>query len=601
MRIALVDFCDDGVWPRAQNRFAGLDSILKDLGHEARLITISRTSPGRTVVAGAGRESHIEPLIASVRALAALEAPVDLVVCPLRGGIAHGLLMARACGELPVAPKVALWCDGASRAELMVGDYSADEGLRLLVADAMERICLDHADCLVASRQEMVDIARSIADRPLPAAHIAPWLTPARAQAAVAGPLRLAFVGQLAQRCGLFAFVEAVERLANEDGREIVDVAFVTWRDDAASRDGARWLELRTRRWTFPIRIVEVASDADTARMLTEEGLLAVVCRRDETEIPEWLAKAGETVVVSLDAEAQSWSLSIGQALRARIAGSEPAPCTQGDWATLLDEIGAPSPATATPRLPSISVCMLHFDRPVLLEAALTSFVEEARDPSVETIIVDNASRLPEAHALIGRLETAGAAKIIRTGSSQPLPEAYNHAIRAARGDYVVFLDDDNAFTPGGLARLRRACATGAFDVVVSNLDMFDDDAEDVAGPYLAFVGQARSAGLFFNAFGDTSMAFRREALQALGGYLELGAPYPSPDWLLLARAQAAGLRIGVLQQPSHRYRRRPLDAPPVWQKFDARSPRRLVMNHFGGAYDAAMLARLAQLAMLEL
>ncbi len=598
MRIALVDYGDDGRWPRRPNRFAGLALQLERLGHEARLVVVSRATPGPTIVAGAERERDMAPLIASARALEALAEPTDLVVLPLRGGIAHGVLMARACGELAYPLKVALWCDGASRPAFLEGDFSADESLAVFVADAMERVCLELADHLVASRQELVDMAASLGVRTPPVALVAASHDTSRAQPVCSAPARLAFVGPLAQRCGLFAFVEAVERMWKDNRLALDEVAFVTRSGDPLSGEGARWIDLRTRRWDFPHRVVEARSDAEAATFLAD-GRLPVVCREDETERPDWLP--ADSVVVPLGGPSQSWSLRVERALAERVAGRIQ-PRGEADWAGAIAEIAAPGPAPEPAPLPRVTVCVLHFDRPRLLETALASFAAEARDHDVELIIVDNASRLPESAALMDRLERDGVARVLRRERSQPLPEAYNHSIRAARGDYIVFLDDDNMFIADGLTRLRRACASGAFDVVVSNLDMFDDDgAGPLAGPRLAFIGQARSAGLFFNAFGDTCMAFRREALQDLGGYLECGAPYPSPDWLLLARAQAAGLRIGVLQQPAYRYRRRPLDAAPVWQKFDRRSPRRLALSHFGAAYDAAMLARLAQGALLDM
>ena len=61
----------------------------------------------------------------------------------------------------------------------------------------------------------------------------------------------------------------------------------------------------------------------------------------------------------------------------------------------------------------------------------------------------------------------------------------------------------------------------------------------------MIFLGAAHSAGLFFNAFGDTSMAVRREAFAACGGFHDLGYSYPRFDWVTLAKAQSAGLRIG--------------------------------------------------------
>ena len=219
-------------------------------------------------------------------------------------------------------------------------------------------------------------------------------------------------------------------------------------------------------------------------------------------------------------------------------------------------------------------------------------------------MVIDNASPIPDVEGAIR--DAAGARPALRVLSlAEPLPQtsAYNRGLAEARSEIVVFLDDDNFFLEGGLERLARAASTGAHDIVVSSLDVFDDaDGDPRSLPSagrLLFLGSAHSAGLFFNAFGDTAMAVRRKAFAALGGFHDLGYDYPSLDWVSLAKAQGAGLRIGALQWPAIRYRRNTARADVQAVKLDEAGARTLVFKACGDSIDAALVARYAQKLLL--
>jgi hypothetical protein len=122
---------------------------------------------------------------------------------------------------------------------------------------------------------------------------------------------------------------------------------------------------------------------------------------------------------------------------------------------------------------------------------------------------------------------------------------------------------------------------------------------EGIAGRLL-FLGDAHSAGLFFNAFGDTTMAVDRAAFLRLGGFHDPGHDYPSLDWVTLAKARAAGLRIGALQWPAVRYRRDFRRAELSANKIDQEGARWFVFQAYAGAYDSQLVARYAQKAQID-
>src|SRR6185436_1321690 len=108
------------------------------------------------------------------------------------------------------------------------------------------------------------------------------------------------------------------------------------------------------------------------------------------------------------------------------------------------------------------------------------------------------------------------------------------------------------------------------------------------------------SAGLFFNAFGDTAMAVRRDPFLGLGGFSDPGSSYSHLDWVTLAKAQAAGLRIGALQWPAVRYRRNTARADLEANKIDQEGARFFVFDAYERAYDAELVGRYAQKLQLD-
>src|SRR5205823_13885402 len=132
--------------PDCPNRFAGVaDLLLRGAGHEVLLLNGAPAGADPPILTGLNRAAATAPMI-EAHALAhhLAELHPELVLAPLRGGIAQGVLMARACGEAFHGTHVALWYDTPSSARfLREEDLSA--GLASLVADALERQALSLA------------------------------------------------------------------------------------------------------------------------------------------------------------------------------------------------------------------------------------------------------------------------------------------------------------------------------------------------------------------------------------------------------------------------------------------------------------------------
>jgi glycosyltransferase involved in cell wall biosynthesis/GT2 family glycosyltransferase len=102
---------------------------------------------------------------------------------------------------------------------------------------------------------------------------------------------------------------------------------------------------------------------------------------------------------------------------------------------------------------PLISVIVRSMDRPSL-EQTLASIAGQDWRP-LEVVLVN--ARGPEHGPTPTAL--ADGVPLLRVDTGEPLPRsaAANAGLGAARGDSLIFLDDDDVFLPGHLARLQRA------------------------------------------------------------------------------------------------------------------------------------------------
>jgi GT2 family glycosyltransferase len=204
---------------------------------------------------------------------------------------------------------------------------------------------------------------------------------------------------------------------------------------------------------------------------------------------------------------------------------------------------------------PFISVVICTRERPDRLEACLRS-LDRQQYPRFEVVVVDNAppgaaARVPRRHRYVAEP---------RAGLSW----ARNAGIAAASGDIIAFLDDDEepddhwlAALAGGFARGGDiGCVTGM--IVPGRLDTPVQEWFEWCGGHskgrgfspAVFSRRGPQSPLFplppFGAGGN--MAFRREALERIGGFdVAMGAGTParaSEDTLALTLVLLAGYRI---------------------------------------------------------
>ena len=104
--------------------------------------------------------------------------------------------------------------------------------------------------------------------------------------------------------------------------------------------------------------------------------------------------------------------------------------------------------------MPSVTVILPTCDRGHLLPRAVASVLAQT-EPDFELLIVDNNRREPPvaAHPQAGSWRSDSRVQIVGAPAAGSASAARNAGLAMARGQWVTYLDDDDAYRPEKLAR----------------------------------------------------------------------------------------------------------------------------------------------------
>lgn len=226
-------------------------------------------------------------------------------------------------------------------------------------------------------------------------------------------------------------------------------------------------------------------------------------------------------------------------------------------WERILE--WEPPPRPEVHSLPLVSAVVPHHDRPALVTNAVVAL--DAQDyEKLEIVVVDDGSELAESHRVLDDIEAQQwrhPVRIVRQ-ENRYLGAARNAGAAAAKGEFVVFVDDDDVPEPHFVTTLVRAIqATGA-DAVTCAMRSFTKPvgapvAADSKGTWV-FTGGPLHLAAVQNCIGGAPALVRRSILDAIGGYHEQhGVGYE--DWHLYVRLLFAGYTITAVPEPLYWYR----------------------------------------------
>jgi GT2 family glycosyltransferase len=180
---------------------------------------------------------------------------------------------------------------------------------------------------------------------------------------------------------------------------------------------------------------------------------------------------------------------------------------------------------------PVVSVVVVTYTRPDLLEACLESLIEaRRRAPESELIVVDNGSGLG-ARSLVERLHSD--ATVIELAENIGFAGAVDRGIDATRGEWIALFNDDTSLEPEALdllvaagrgderagsvaAQIRFAGQPGLLNSAGIVIDGLGNNSDRLLGQPL----QDSEAELteVFGAAG-TAAVYRRATLEGVGGF----------------------------------------------------------------------------------
>ena len=560
--------------------------------------------------------------------LRAGERPFDIVHLPDWHGLGYGALLAKSLGLafgdthfVVTGHAPSLWATEGSR---QLVHTEAELGWVF-----MERRSVELADTFISVSAHLIEWMRD-AGYALPArAFVWPNAFPppdpapdaaAARNARDGAPLEeVVFFGRLEPRKGLLLFVDAVDRLVRR-GQAPPRVTFLGGRSPRI--DGPDLIRRAARQWPVEVRTITDLGAGEAVDYLARPGRLAV--------IPSLQENCSMAVLECLQAGISFVAAATGGTPELIDPGDHPRALVAPDYIALGDRLAelaaaplravrpqrgfdsvlgvwrrwhaqaAPFAAgaarfearaeSAAGETPPVTICLVHHERPDLLRMAAGSAL--AQDyPNLDAVLVDDGSESPAALAALTEVEADFAARgwrVVRQ-ENRYVGAARNTAARAARGEWLLFLDDDNVLFPDAVSRLVRAARFAGADCVPAASIRFTGDGDPRAdgaalGTPIRFLGAARAWSRFANVVGDTCALVRRDVFEAAGGFTEeyrVGLD----DLALYNRLIRDGRRIEPLPDPVYYYR---MGGPTMKQRNRSAeaAQRRILQPYVDGLSD---------------
>jgi glycosyltransferase involved in cell wall biosynthesis len=481
-----------------------------------------------------------------------------------------------------------------------------------LIIDYMERLSVELADVVISPSRYMLEWMRDdgwdLPERSYVAQNLLnlPGNLTETSQGAPAAPAirELVFFGRLDRRKGVVFFCDVLDRIAENAPADLA----VTFLGSAVMLDEPSDAAVRRRaaRWPFSVTI-ETNADRDQAlAYLRKPGRLAVMpaladnlpCTVHECAlagIPFLATDVGGTAEI-VESGARSLALAppeieaFTERLRAIFASGQqavtprvPASEAARRWVAWHGSLGACDPESAkdlesavTRPVASVSVCLAHYERPRELAIMIDSLRAQTQT-GFELVVVDDGSPSEAARVALAALEP----EIVRRGGAvlrieNSGPGAARHAAaERARGECLLFVDDDDFLEPRALATLVGVAERTGADALVSAYRRFQGDgappvdthAADAHGANAGIpLGPALAAALVYPELGGTVIFVRRDAYFACGGFPR--DRNVDEDWELLLSLVESGYELQVIPEVLFWYRERDVSRSRADNRF---------------------------------
>lgn len=392
----------------------------------------------------------------------------------------------------------------------------------------------------------------------------------------------LVFFGRLEPRKGLRVFLKALKRLPEEQARQL-KITFLGKAICTATFDSEKFIAFELADWPSSYELITGYGRDEALAYLRQPGRVAVIASLVDNSpytvlecvlgrIPFIASDVGGIAELIREEDCERTLFKptpagIHNALKViaesgftPAAPSEDPEATRQAWLDLQKEVmGSNLQVEEKRSLPNITVCLTHYDRPGLLDVALQSLRDQTYT-NFDVVLIDDGSPSRRAQQRLDELEPEFERRgwrIVRQENAY-LSAARNHAAEHAKGEYLMFMDDDNIAKPHELAVFAQCVAYTDADILTTVSDVFDSESDsdwpEKSSHLWIPLGGATSLGVLRNVFGDANALVRRETFEQLGGFSEdYGVGHE--DWEFFARACLNGADLQLVPEPLFWYR----------------------------------------------
>lgn len=237
---------------------------------------------------------------------------------------------------------------------------------------------------------------------------------------------------------------------------------------------------------------------------------------------------------------------------------------------------------------PRLSLVICTRNRSAQLDRCLEELRKLHLDKAWEIVLVDNGSTDDTAKVIEAQKDSMPAPVKSIQEMVPGLGRARNAGIRAASGDIIVFTDDDCYPNEDWLVEIDKAFLDPGLGFLTGKVVLHDPDDYPIS---VNLLEDARDvpAGTYVSPYilMGANLAFRREALEAIGGFdsnLGAGTRYPVEDVDAAARVVMAGwsgaYRPNIVVR--HHHGRKEVDVAALCRGYD----------YARGAYHMKLLLR---------
>ncbi len=207
---------------------------------------------------------------------------------------------------------------------------------------------------------------------------------------------------------------------------------------------------------------------------------------------------------------------------------------------------------------PLVSVCLAHHNRGKLLINALESIQLQTYE-NIEVIVVDDGSTDSESIEILNKIEKTEykfPISILRNPNCY-LGAVRNAGIKASKGEYLLFMDDDNEAKPDEIESFIEVANYTGSEILTCFSDTFSGDRphnSKIKPRRITFNGENLALGLVGNPYGDSNCFVKRETAVELEGFTE-HYKVGRDDVEFFSRAILSGKKVTLVPQALYWYR----------------------------------------------